>query len=60
METKTDPTSIIGLRLPYLLVEESARTPIIGCIVNPDKGPAIHTNESRDFVIPRDSKYTLT
>lgn len=51
------PRSIIGLLLPYRDVERSAMAPTTGCMISPDKGPAIHTKLVFDFVRPNCSRY---
>jgi hypothetical protein len=46
-----------GRRLPYFDFDRSAITPTIGCITNPESGPAIHTSDVRLFVRPRFRRY---
>lgn len=46
-----------GLRRPHFDRDRSAITPIKGWIINPDKGPAIHTNEVLDLVNPSCRRY---
>lgn len=57
MPTKIVPPIMIGLLRPYLEVLLSASTPTIGCMINPDNGPAIHTSESLLFVKPSCRRY---
>lgn len=54
--TTNDPKIINGLRRPHFDRDRSAITPINGWIIKPDKGPAIQTNETFDFVNPSWSK----
>lgn len=46
-----------GLRRPHFDRDRSAITPIRGWIINPDRGPAIHTNEVLDLVKPSCRRY---
>jgi hypothetical protein len=55
--TMSDPTTINGLRLPYFDFDLSAITPTIGCMMSPDRGPAIHTRDVRLFVRPSARRY---
>jgi hypothetical protein len=50
--TTNEPKIINGRRRPHFDRDRSAITPIKGWIINPDKGPAIQTNETLDFVKP--------
>lgn len=55
--TTNDPNIMNGRRRPYFDRDRSAITPINGWIIRPDRGPAIHTNDVRDFVRPSCSRY---
>jgi hypothetical protein len=46
-----------GLRRPHFDRDRSAITPIRGWMINPDRGPAIHTNEVLDLVKPSCRRY---
>lgn len=46
------PPIMKGLRLPHFDLELSASTPTTGCMISPDKGPAIHTSDVRLLVRP--------
>lgn len=50
--TTKEPNIMNGRRRPHLDRDRSAMTPIRGWMINPDNGPAIHTNEVLDFVKP--------
>lgn len=52
-----EPSNMYGLRRPNRDVELSASTPINGCIIKPDNGPAINTVANLDLVSPKESKY---
>ena len=54
--TITAPTTMNGLRRPHLDFDLSENTPTTGCIMRPDNGPAIHTNDVRLFVKPSESR----
>lgn len=55
--TIMEPPIMNGRRLPHFERERSAMIPTIGCIIRPDSGPAIHTNDVRDFVKPSWRRY---
>lgn len=55
--TTRDPKTMNGLRRPHFDRDRSAITPIRGWIINPDKGPAIQTNEVLDLVNPSCRRY---
>lgn len=51
------PPAINGRLLPHFDLDSSAMTPTIGCIIKPEIGPAIHTIDIRDLVMPRLRRY---
>lgn len=55
--TITEPMAIIGRLLPHRDVDSSARTPMIGCTIRPDSGPATQTRDVCPLVRPSDSRY---
>jgi hypothetical protein len=55
--TKTVPITMKGLLLPHRLLDLSATTPTMGCMIRPDNGPAIQTREIFDFVKPSSRRY---
>lgn len=55
--TRRDPITITGRLLPHLDLELSAITPIIGCTIMPEMGPANQTIEVWPFVNPRERRY---
>jgi hypothetical protein len=57
MTVATAPPTIIGCLLPNLLVHRSDLAPTYGCTRTPESGPAIQTNASVSFEMPRLSKY---
>jgi hypothetical protein len=48
--------AIIGLLRPHLDFDWSDITPITGCTIRPDNGPAIHTREVCPFDNPNDKR----
>src|SRR5271156_3927840 len=46
--TKMEPPVMKGRLLPYFDVERSDRASTTGCMIRPERGPAIHTKEVRD------------
>ena len=54
--TIQDPTMMMGRLLPNLDLDSSAMTPIMGCTINPDKGPATQTSDVCPLVSPRDRR----
>lgn len=55
--TTSDPATMKGLRLPHFDLELSASTPTTGCMISPDRGPAIHTRDVRLLVRPSWRRY---
>src|SRR4051812_14394785 len=53
------PPAIKGLRLPQFDWHSSLRRQKYGWRNAPDIGPASHTNDSKDLLIPRLVKYSL-
>jgi hypothetical protein len=51
------PKIMKGLRRPHEWVQESLRSPMYGCTMAPDKGPASQTREIIDAGRPRDERY---
>jgi hypothetical protein len=54
--TTSDPSTMYGLRRPHLDFVESDITPMTGCTIRPDSGPAIHTIDVWPFVRPRERR----
>jgi len=54
--TIMEPATIIGRLLPHFDVELSAMTPMIGCTIIPEMGPASQTMDVWPFVNPRESR----
>jgi hypothetical protein len=55
--TASAPPIMNGRRLPHRDRDRSARMPTTGCIMSPESGPAIHTKDIRDFVMPSWRRY---
>lgn len=55
--TIIEPAIMNGLRRPHFDRDRSAMTPISGCMISPDRGPAIQTSDVRDLVRPSWSRY---
>lgn len=55
--TINDPPIMNGLLLPHFDLELSASTPTTGCMISPERGPAIHTKEVLLFVRPNWRRY---
>jgi hypothetical protein len=53
----TVPNNMYGLLLPNRDVQLSASTPINGCIIRPESGPATNTTATLDLDNPSDNKY---
>jgi len=51
------PNNMYGLLRPNREVQLSASTPISGCIMRPESGPATNTKAMFDLDNPRDNKY---
>ena len=59
---KAKPTIMVppimnGLRRPHFDLELSASTPMTGCIMSPDNGPAIHTRDVWALLRPSWRRY---
>jgi hypothetical protein len=51
--TITAPPTMYGLLRPQLDLDLSDKVPTIGCIISPERGPAIQTKDTLLFVSPR-------
>jgi hypothetical protein len=52
-----EPIAMIGRLLPHFDVDSSATTPIMGCTIKPDRGPATQTNDVCPFDRPSERRY---
>lgn len=55
--TMMEPITMMGRLLPHFDVDSSATTPIIGCTIKPETGPATQTMDVCPLVSPRDRRY---
>ena len=55
--TIKDPMTIIGRLLPHFDVDSSAKTPMMGCTIKPDNGPATQTSDVCPLDKPSERRY---